>query len=115
MKLIRPQGQLNRVLTIKYLGSLRFETSAAIDKPSIRNMGFQLKFQSAVNDSHAAEGPRRPLVVLAGWLGANERQMKPYLSFYHKRGFDTLSFAVGPKHILFPQQAMQQMQMVPDI
>ena len=90
---------------------MRF-VSSSHDRTSIRDMGFQLKFQAAVGDSHAAEGPRRPLAVLAGWLGANERQMKPYLSFYHKHGIDTLSFAVGPKHILFPEKAMHQMQMV---
>lgn len=109
MNVIRHEARLRQRNLYKLLA--RFE-STSVDRPSIRNMGFQLKFQAAVGDAHAAEGPRRPLAVLAGWLGANERQMKPYLNFYHKHGIDTLSFAVGPKHILFPQQAMHQMQMV---
>lgn len=40
--------------------------------------------------------------------------MKPYLSFYHERGIDTLSFAIGPFHILDPNQAYAQMEMVLD-
>lgn len=31
------------------------------------------------------------------------------LKFYHSRGIDTLSFAVGPNHVLFPATAMDQM------
>lgn len=49
---------------------------------------------------------------MAGWMGAKERQMKPYLSFYHDKGIDTLSFAVGPNHVLFPNEAKKQMNSV---
>lgn len=40
------------------------------------------------------------------------RQLKPYQAFYHERGIDTLSFAVGPNHVLSPASAMEQMRNV---
>jgi hypothetical protein len=75
-------------------------------------MGFNIKYHPAKEGIPGAGAPRRPLAILAGWMGAKERQLKPYMQFYHKRGVDTLSFAVGPKHILFPQHATDQMQEV---
>jgi hypothetical protein len=45
-------------------------------------------------------------------MGAKDSQMKPYLKYYHSRGFDTLSFAVGPMHVLFPDKAKSQMNTV---
>lgn len=45
-------------------------------------------------------------------MGAKERQMKPYLSFYHEHNIDTISFAVGPHHVLFPSQAEKHMEVV---
>jgi hypothetical protein len=42
-------------------------------------------------------------------MGAKDSQLKSYLSFYHQHGYDTLSFAVGPKHVLFPDDAMSTM------
>lgn len=78
--------------------------------PTPRSIGFDLKFQtSGYNTSR-----QRKLVVLAGWLGAKERQMKSYLSFYHKSGFDTLYFAVGPLQVLYPDRAYSQMERVLD-
>lgn len=56
----------------------------------------------------------RPIAVIVGWMGSKDSQLKKYLSYYHDLGFDTLSFAVGPKHILFPQMAMDQMKGVLD-
>jgi hypothetical protein len=38
--------------------------------------------------------------------------MRPYLNFYHDRNIDTISFAVGPNHVLFPEKAMEQMEAV---
>jgi hypothetical protein len=55
---------------------------------------------------------QKSLAVVIGWMGAKQSQMKPYLAFYHKHGVDTLSFAVGPAHVLFPDKAMTQMQTV---
>ena len=34
-----------------------------------------------------------------GWMGSKDSQLKRYLTHYHELGFDTLSFAVGPKVI----------------
>lgn len=45
-------------------------------------------------------------------MGAKDSQLKSYLSFYHQHGYDTLSFAVGPKHVLFPDDAMSFMNSV---
>jgi len=53
-----------------------------------------------------------PLAVVVGWMGAKDSQLKPYLSFYHAHGFDTLSFAVGPMHVLAPSKAQQYMNRV---
>ena len=70
------------------------------------SLGFDMKYQVANGKGGSA---LRPLVVVAGWMGAKERQMKPYLNFYHERGIDTISFAVGPNHVLRPAKAMEQM------
>lgn len=64
------------------------------------------------HSANCADDEPRPLVVIAGWMGAKERQMRPYLNFYHERGMDTISFAVGPNHVLFPEKAMEQMESV---
>ena len=42
-------------------------------------------------------------------MGAKDSQLKPYLSFYHALGIDTLSHAVGPRQVLQPQSAMDHM------
>ena len=68
--------------------------------PTPLSIGFDVKYHKS---DAITTGPR-PLCIVAGWMGAKERQLKPYLSFYHKRGIDTLSFAVGPNHVLFPLQ-----------
>jgi len=77
--------------------------------PTPLSLGYDMKY-------HAAPGNHglgaRPIVVIAGWMGAKERQMRPYLNFYHERNIDTISFAVGPNHVLFPEKAMQQMEAV---
>lgn len=59
--------------------------------------------------STVSTGGRRPLVVVAGWMSAKQSQLKKYLSFYHSKGIDTLSFAVGPRHVLYPEEAQALM------
>jgi len=59
-------------------------------------------------------GNPRPLAVVIGWMGCKDSQIKRYLMHYHDHGFDTLSFAVGPKHIIYPELAMNQMKNVLD-
>lgn len=80
-----------------------------MEMPTPLSVGFNMKYQQA-NDL----GGKRPLVIIAGWMGAKERQLNPYISFYHKRNIDTLSFAVGPKHVLFPSDSKEQMEKVMD-
>ena len=57
----------------------------------------------------AARRPR-PLVVLCAWMGARPQQMSKYLDLWSERGSDTLSFAVGPQHVLFPALAQRHME-----
>ena len=45
-------------------------------------------------------------------MGAKDSQLKSYLGFYHSHGYDTLSFAVGPRHVLFPTEAFKFMENV---
>lgn len=45
----------------------------------------------------------RPLVLTLGWLGANERHLGKYSSWYSSQGYDTLSFISPATSILFPQ------------
>jgi len=81
----------------------------SIQMPTPLSIGFDMTYQQA--SSNVEEG-NRPMVVIAGWMGAKEKQLKPYLSFYHNKNIDTLSFAVGPKHVLFPSEAKKQMESV---
>jgi hypothetical protein len=57
---------------------------------------------------------KKKLAVVIGWLGAKDYQLKSYLSFYHHHGFDTLSFAIGPRHIIAPDEAIKHMENVWD-
>ena len=84
--------------------------SKDIQMPTPLSAGFNMKFQRA----NEKDNQKRPLVVIAGWMGAKERQLNPYISFYHSKNIDTLSFAVGPKHVLFPYDSKKQMEVVID-
>jgi hypothetical protein len=75
--------------------------------PTPLSVGFDLTFQAANDTSN-----KRPLAIVAGWLGAKPRQLRPYLEWYHAHDIDTLSFACGPQHILFPENAEKQMRKV---
>lgn len=65
-------------------------------------------------ESEDKEKKPRPMAVVVGWMLSKDSQMKHYLSHYHKLGFDTLSFGVGPMHILRPEMGMEQMRHVLD-
>lgn len=80
--------------------------------PTPLSVGFNMKYQAAGSVT-AGESPR-PLVCMAGWMGAKESQLKAYLKFYRERNIDVLYFAVGPKHVLFPDSAMRHMEHVLD-
>ena len=94
--------QSTRVLSTK-------AASKDVAMPTPLSLGYDMKYHAAIGGD---DSKPRPLVVVAGWMGAKERQMRPYLNFYHDRNIDTISFAVGPNHVLFPEKAMEQMEAV---
>lgn len=86
----------------------RIKHSENVSMPTPLSLGFNMTYQPALNDPDES----RPLIVVAAWMGATQKQLKPYLKFYHEKNFSTLSFAVGPHHVLFPNKAMSQMEQV---
>jgi hypothetical protein len=86
-----------------------FSAPKDVQMPTPRSLGFSLQYREnlAVQDHD-----KRTLVVVCGWMGAKESQLKSYIQFYHQQGFDTLSFACGPHHVLLPSQAMKVMEKV---
>eukprot|EP01031_Cornospumella_fuschlensis_P027296 gene27296-32968_t len=82
--------------------------------PTPLSLGHGLQFHEATH--HVGKGPsKRPIAIVVGWMGAKPSQMKPYISYYNSQGIDTLSFACGPGHVLFPKKAMTHMQNVVQI
>jgi len=79
--------------------------------PTPRSLGFDLTYQKC-GDTDAKS---RKLAIVAGWMGAKQRQLRPYINFYHNRGYDVLSYAVGPGHVLKPSTATAMMAKVIDI
>ena len=47
----------------------------------------------------------RPLVIITGWVGSKESQLKSYIQFYHRHGIDTISLSLTPRHVLSPEKA----------
>ena len=58
------------------------------------------------------QGTEPKLAIVCGWMGAKPSQLKRYTSYYHAKGIDTLSFAVGPGHVLFPKTSLEHMKKV---
>lgn len=89
--------------------------SAKIDRdlvmPTPLSLGFDITLQRC-SPEQKARAKQRTVVVLCGWLGAKSRQLRVFSEFYHQRGFDVLSFAVGPKHVLLPKTALDLMEKV---
>jgi hypothetical protein len=56
------------------------------------------------------QGTRRPLVVLAGWLGGRVSQLKRYEQLYQSMGLDTFSMVVSTVAIVDCTLTMQQEQ-----
>ena len=88
-------------------------TARDLQMPTPLSLGFDITFQKAPNSAKA--GKPRSTAVVCGWLGAKPRQLKVFIDYYNKRGFDVVSFAVGPKHVLFPKTALSHMQKVIDV
>ena len=88
----------------------RMASAATADSarmPTARSLGFDMKYEACgENDS------TKKVAVVCGWMGAKSRQLRVYKEFYHARGYDTLSFACGPQHVLMPSYAMKVMQKV---
>lgn len=80
--------------------------------PTARSLGFEMKLRQS-EDTHKKEGGRK-LAIICGWMGAKDRQLRVYQEFYHKKNFDTLSFACGPQHIMLPSHASKTMASVCD-
>lgn len=91
-------------------------TPVGPDPNDLSNLGAVLS--GSLPAKYTAHGAARdagtlpPLVVFCGWMGAKPSQMDKYLSLWHERGADTLSFAVGPMHVLFPSRGMAVMDAV---
>lgn len=89
----------------------RFVQTESINMPTPLSLGFEAKYSKA-DPSNNKHPKHRHVAIVTGWLGAKERQLKPYLQFYHEKGIDTISFAVGPKQVLFPKYATDQVKNV---
>jgi hypothetical protein len=81
-----------------------------IAMPTPLSLGYDMRYHSSASSVNSSSP--RPIAIIAGWMGAKERQMKPYVKFYLERNIDTISFAVGPHHVLNPANAMKQMESV---
>ena len=81
-----------------------------LQMPTPLSLGHGIQYRKTENSNEESKG----LAVVVGWMGAKDAQLKSYLSFYHAQGFDTLSFAVGPMHVLFPGMAKSHMEKVLD-
>ena len=77
--------------------------------PTPRSLGYDLTLQKCKDPNS------KKLAIVAGWMGAKQRQLKPYISFYHQRGYNVLSYAVGPIHVLKPLTATAMMDRVINI
>lgn len=54
-----------------------------INMPTPLSLGFNIKYQPGEHSSGDVK-KKRTIAVVAGWMGAKEKQMKPYLKFYHR-------------------------------
>lgn len=108
------KGLLRRAVACS---SHRARHAAATDPeaamPTPLSLGHSLVYHAASMPHRlVGRGERRPVIVIGGWLGAKPHQLKAYQRFYHDRGCDTLSFAVGPQHVLLPDRATALMERV---
>lgn len=101
-----------RRVSVRRLATSAESAPRDIGMPTPLSVGFNMKYSVGCGGINVAGGEQRPLVVMAGWMGAKESQLKPYLKFYHEKNFDALYFAVGPKHVLSPDSAMEHMEFV---
>ena len=48
-------------------------STSAVGMPTPRSLGFDMKYTRA---GDGVDGTKRPLVVVAGWMGAKEKQLQ---------------------------------------
>jgi hypothetical protein len=75
--------------------------------PTPLSLGFDISYQQVDKDKRSDK-----IVVLCGWMGAKPRQLRVFNEFYNSRKFDSITFAVGPQHVLRPHTALDQMERV---
>ena len=105
-KMHRNHFALNRICSRLHSG-----TSLSITSKDIGN---GMTAHTSRKDSSTDLGRARKIVVITGWLNANQRQLKPYINFYLNKGFEAITISVNPKHILSPKSGQKQMEHVMD-
>tara|TARA_B110000208_G_scaffold157029_1_gene190586 strand:+ start:49 stop:987 length:939 start_codon:yes stop_codon:yes gene_type:complete len=84
---------------------------AATTKLSLGH-GLTLRTPTAAAAAAAAPEEGRPIAIVAGWLGARERQLRRFSDFYSERGYDVVTFAAGPFDVLMPSRGDRLMRHV---
>jgi Eukaryotic protein of unknown function (DUF829) len=108
--LLSLQSTQTVTLALHKVGPLR---SLATTSTANTQFGFGITLDRASPQS-LTDTSERKLAVVCGWMGAKPKQLKPYKQFYADRGYDVLSYAVGPEHVLQPQTSMDLVQTVLD-
>ncbi len=108
--IIRANATTSTVVLRRNLSKSKHHVASGEGMPTPMSMGHGLQFHEGKHDGNGKT--TRPLAVVVGWMGAKPKQMKPYIEYYNSQGIDTLSFACGPGHVLFPKKAMEHMQNV---
>jgi len=87
---------------------MRFASSTSDGMPTPMSLGMDITFQA--ND----DASTKKLAIICGWMGAKPKQLKTYNAYYLDKGFSTLTFAVGPQHVLKPESALDLMRTIVD-
>lgn len=94
-------------------------SSSSLDERASNSLGFDIQFEKASttasgrsSSNNSSEPSQKQLAVICGWMGAQPRQLKPYADFYKERGYDVLSYACSPQHVLQPKTSMDLMERV---
>lgn len=105
----KPQS---RSLVAMVVARRAYSSTVAVRATTVSTIHSHLADNSNNSSNSNNSKKNKTLVVIAGWMGANEKQLKSYVNWYNKKGIDVLSFSVGPMHILKPSSAMDQMRTI---
>ena len=105
-----PTSSWHRLKMVKAVRWSSTETQS-VRMPTARSLAFEMKLRQSEGGD---KGGGRKLAVICGWMGAKDRQLRVYQEYYHRKKFDTLSFACGPQHIIMPSHASKTMASVCD-